>query len=154
MWQEFEVIMHDLAATTTRAFRFGLTFLRLGAVAEAQTGTPQVPVSPVRAAPLPTLIVPGQDGAAVHSISPEGSGGGDLTDPVPGTSGDAVVRRPLPPSGDRGFEILIGPGDLIEATVYGAPDYIKDVRVGSTGEITLPLAGSVEDSGVTPGPAR
>src|SRR5260370_14983640 len=141
--------MHYLAATTTRAFRFSLTFLLLGAVALAQTGTPQVPVSPVRAVPLPTLIVPGQDGAAVHSISTEGSGGGSLTDPAPGASGDAVVRRPLPPSGDRGFEILIGPGDLIEVSVYGAPDYGKDVRVGSTGEITLPLAGPRREDGVT-----
>src|ERR1700731_3875721 len=129
--------MYYLAEVTTRAFRFSLTFLLFGSIALAQT---QAPVSPVRAVPLPTLIVPGQDGAAVHSISTEGSGGGAPTDPVPDASGDAVVRRPLPPSGDRGFEILIGPGDLIEVSVYGAPDYIKDVRVGSTGEITLPLA--------------
>src|SRR6266702_516641 len=146
--------MHYLAATTTCAFRFGLTFLLFGAVAQAQTGTPQAPVSPMRAAPLPTLIVPGQDGAAVHSISTEGSGGGGLTDPVPGASGDAVVPRPLTPSGDRGFEILIGPGDLIEVSVYGAPDYIKDVRVGSTGEITLPLAGTVKVGGLTPAQAE
>jgi len=135
--------MYCLAATTTRAFRFGLTFLLLGAVAQAQTGTPQVPVSPVRAAPLPALIVPGQDGTAVHSISTEGSGGGGPTDPLPAASGDAVVPRPLTPGGERGFEILIGPGDLIEVSVYGAPDYVKDVRVGSTGEITLPLAGNI-----------
>src|SRR5947209_19508352 len=127
--------MYCLAEITKRAFRFSLTFLLLGAVAQAQTGTPQVPVSPVSAVPLPTLMIPGQDGAAVHSISTEGSGGGGLTDPAPGAGGDAVVRRPLPSSGDRGFEILIGPGDLIEVSVYGAPDYIKDVRVGSTGEI-------------------
>jgi hypothetical protein len=102
--------MYYLAETANRAFRFSLTFLLLGAVALAQAGTPQVPVSPVRAVPLPTLIVPGQDGVAVHSISTEGSGGGGLTDPVLGASGDVVVRRPLPPSGDRGFEILMDPG--------------------------------------------
>src|SRR5215469_10186472 len=118
--------MHRLPGVTTRAFRFGMTFLLLGAVTQAQTGTPQVPVSSVKAAPLPNLIVPGQDGAAVHSVSTEGSGGGGLTDPVPGASGDRVVPRPLT---DRGFEILIGPGDLIQVSVYGAPDYIKEVRV-------------------------
>src|SRR5579859_5086096 len=101
--------MYYLVETTNRARRFSLTFLLLGAAALGQTGTPQVPVSPVRAVPLPTLIVPGQDGAGVHSISTEGSNGGGLTDPVPGASGDAVVRRPLPPSGDHSFEILIGP---------------------------------------------
>ena len=146
--------MYYLAEATTRAFRFGLTFLLLGAVAPAQTGTSQVPVSPVRAAPLPTLIVPGQNGAAVHSISTDGSGGSGMTDSVPGASGDVVVPRPLTPSGDRGFEILIGPGDLIEVSVYGAPDYIKDVRVGSTGEITLPLAGTVKVGGLTPAQAE
>ena len=146
--------MYSLAEITNRACWFSFTVLLLGAVAQAQTGTPQVPVSPVKAVPLPTLIVPGQADAAVHSISPEGSGGGGLTDTVPGVSGDAVVRRPLPPSGERGFEILIGPGDLIEVSVYGAPDYIKDVRVGSTGEVTLPLAGTVKVGGLTPAQAE
>jgi polysaccharide export outer membrane protein len=139
-----------LAATTACAFRFGLTFLLLAAAAPAQTGTPQVPVSPVRGTPQSTLIVPGQDGAAVHPISPGGAGDGGLTDPVPGASGDAVVPRPLTPGGDRDFEIRIGPGDLIEVSVYGAPDYIKDVRVGSSGEITLPLTGTLKVGGLTP----
>jgi polysaccharide biosynthesis/export protein len=152
--------MYYLAETTTRAFRFSLTLLLLGAAASAQTGTSQEPVSPVRAAPLPTLIVPGQGGSAVHAISTEGSGGGGLTVSVPGAIGDAVVPRKAAalsspaPSGDPGFEILIGPGDLIEVSVYGAPDYIKDVRVGSTGEITLPLAGTVKIGGLTPAKAE
>jgi polysaccharide biosynthesis/export protein len=152
--------MYYLAEATTRAFRFGLTFLLLGAVALAQTGTSQVPVSPVRAAPLPTLIVPGQNGAAVHSISTDGSGGSGLTDSVPGASGDVVVPRketalsPSTTNGDPSSEILIGPGDLIEVSVYGAPDYIKDVRVGSTGEVTLPLAGTVKVGGLTPAQAE
>jgi polysaccharide export outer membrane protein len=152
--------MYYLAEATTRAFRFGLTFLLLGAVAPAQTGTSQVPVSPVRAAPLPTLIVPGQNGAAVHSISTDGSGGSGLTDSVPGASGDVVVPRketalsPPTTNEDPSSEILIGPGDLIEVSVYGAPDYIKDVRVGSTGEVTLPLAGTVKVGGLTPAQAE
>src|SRR5260370_16141641 len=137
--------MSYIAGATTCAFRFSFTFVLLGAIPSAQTGSSQVPVSPVRVAPLPTLIVPGQNGAAVHVISTEGSVGGDLTDSVPGASSDAVPRKttalsPPTASGDPGFEILIGPGDLIEVSVYGAPDYIKDVRGGSPGEVTLPLA--------------
>jgi polysaccharide export outer membrane protein len=147
--------MYYLAEATSRAFRFGSTFLLFVAVAWAQTGASQAPLSPVRGVPLPTLIVPGQNGAAVHSISTEGASGGGLTDSVAGGRGDAVVSRratSLSPSanGDSGFEILIGPGDLIEVSVYGAPDYIKNVRVGSTGEITLPLAGTVQVGGLTP----
>jgi polysaccharide biosynthesis/export protein len=149
-----------LAEATTRAFRFCLSFLLLGAVASAQTGSSQVPVSPVRVAPLPNPIVPGQNGSAVHVIPAEGSGGGGSTDSVPGARGDAgVPQKPaalssLAANGDPSFEILIGPGDLIEVSVYGAPDYIKDVRVGSTGEITLPLAGTVKVAGLTPSQAE
>jgi polysaccharide export outer membrane protein len=46
-------------------------------------------------------------------------------------------------------EILIGSGDLLEVSVYGAPDYIKQVRVNASGEITLPLAGTVKLGGMT-----
>jgi polysaccharide biosynthesis/export protein len=145
--------MYYLAEVTTRAFRFSLTFLLFGSIAPAQT---QAPVSPVRAVPLPTLIVPGENGAAVHTISTESSGGGSLAEIVPGASGDITVPRKAPvlPSGEADFEILIGPGDLVEVSVYGAPDYIKDVRVGSTGEITLPLAGTVKVGGLTPAQAE
>jgi polysaccharide biosynthesis/export protein len=149
-----------LAEVTTRAFHFSLTLVLLGSIASAQTGTPQAPVSPVRAAPLPTLIVPGQNGAAVHAISTDGAGGGGLVDSVPSANGDAVTPREAPTlsspasNGEEGFEILIGPGDLVEVSVYGAPDYIKDVRVGSRGEITLPLAGTVKVGGLTPAQAE
>jgi polysaccharide export outer membrane protein len=156
--KEFKVIMSYLARATTHVFRFSLTFLLLGTLASGQTGSPQVPLSPVRAATMPTPISPGQNGAAVHVMSAEGSGGGGQTDSV-GTSDDAVdlkATTPSPPtaSGDLGFEILIGPGDLIEVSVYGASDYIKDVRVRSTGEITLPLAGTVRVGGLTPAQAE
>lgn len=57
-------------------------------------------------------------------------------------------------SGDAPFELLIGPGDLIEVSVYGAPDYVKSVRVGSNGEVTLPLAGTVAVGGLTPAQAE
>jgi hypothetical protein len=64
--------MSYLPEATTRAFRFSLTFLLLGAVATVQTGSSQVLVSPVRVAPLPNLTAPAQNGSAVHVISSEG----------------------------------------------------------------------------------
>ncbi len=142
----------------TQAFVVSITFLLSGAASLAQAGSTQSPVSTVRVAPLPNLIAPGQNGAAVHVISAEHSGGGGPTGSVPG--GDAAVPPPgtaLPTpagSGEPSFEILIGPGDLLEVSVYGAPDYIKQVRVGSTGEITLPLAGTVKVGGLTPDKAE
>jgi polysaccharide export outer membrane protein len=45
--------------------------------------------------------------------------------------------------------MLIGAGDLLEVSVYGAPDYVKQVRVSSVGEITLPLAGPLKVGGMT-----
>ena len=146
--------MRRLRRVTIHVFSLNLILLLYGPLVSAQTSSPQVSGSPRRTAPSSTPMTVGGSGSAVHSISAEGSGGSGLTDPVPGASGDAVVPRPLPPSGDRGFEILIGPGDLIEVSVYGAPDYIKDVRVGSTGEITLPLAGTVKVGGLTPAQAE
>jgi len=45
--------------------------------------------------------------------------------------------------------MLIGSGDLLEVSVYGAPDYVKEVRVNSQGEVTLPLAGPVKIGGMS-----
>jgi len=45
---------------------------------------------------------------------------------------------------------MIGNGDLLEIRVFGSPELDNQVRVGSTGEISLPLIGSVSVSGLTP----
>jgi polysaccharide biosynthesis/export protein len=139
---------------------FSLMFLLLLTLASAQTGSPQAPASPASAVHLPAPIGPGQNSAAVHVISTEVSGGGSGTDSVPDTSGNVLdsgkataVSLPTP-SRDPSFDMLIGPGDLIEVSVYGAPDYIKDVRVSSTGEITLPLAGTLKVGGLAPSQAE
>lgn len=47
-------------------------------------------------------------------------------------------------------EMLIGSGDLLQVSVYGAPDFDKlDVRVDSSGVISLPLIGTERVSGLT-----
>jgi polysaccharide biosynthesis/export protein len=43
----------------------------------------------------------------------------------------------------------IGPRDLIEITVFGAPEMNRKERVPGTGRITFPLLGEVEVSGLT-----
>jgi polysaccharide export outer membrane protein len=45
--------------------------------------------------------------------------------------------------------IRIGIGDLVNITVYGAPDLATEARVSGTGTITLPLIGSVHIAGLT-----
>jgi polysaccharide export outer membrane protein len=44
--------------------------------------------------------------------------------------------------------MLIGAGDLLEVSVYGA-DFDKQVRVSDTGEISLPLVGPLKVSGLS-----
>jgi len=57
----------------------------------------------------------------------------------------STVSVPAPSS-----ELLIGAGDLLEVSVYGAPDFDKrEVRVDSSGMISLPLIGSEKVSGLS-----
>lgn len=151
--------MFYLARQTTNVVRFSLTFLTLGTLAWAQTVAPQVSITAVKVGPTATPLAPGENAAAVRVMSTEGSGGGSPTDSVPSAK-DAVgaphATTALTPTSSRApeSEILIGPGDLIEVSVYGAPDYLKEVRVRSTGEITLPLAGTVKVGGLSPAQAE
>src|SRR5690242_8629506 len=47
-------------------------------------------------------------------------------------------------------DVLIGVGDLLEVSVYGAPDFEKrEVRVDSTGSVSLPLISSVKVAGLS-----
>jgi polysaccharide export outer membrane protein len=46
-------------------------------------------------------------------------------------------------------DVLIGGGDLLEVTVEGASDYVKEVRVNHDGKIDLPLIGAVKAAGLT-----
>jgi polysaccharide biosynthesis/export protein len=152
--------MHRLPGGTTDVFRFSLMFLLSGMLVSAQTSSPPVSASPIRTAPSSTPIIVGQNGAGAHVMSVPKSGGGGQPDSVPGGSGDSTDPRVATASlsttviADPSFEILIGPGDLIEVSVYGASDYIKDVRVRSTGEITLPMAGTLKVGGLTPAQAE
>src|ERR1700758_2638005 len=45
--------------------------------------------------------------------------------------------------------LLIGPGDDLDVTVYGAPDLSGHMRVSASGNISLPLVGYVRIAGLT-----
>lgn len=53
--------------------------------------------------------------------------------------------RPVAAPGDY----LIGPQDLLKVEVFGVPDLNRSVRVNSSGQISLPLIGSVQAAGLT-----
>jgi len=48
-----------------------------------------------------------------------------------------------------GPDYRIAPNDLIEFNVFGVPDMQRDVRVNASGEVSLPLIGSVPVAGLT-----
>ena len=46
-------------------------------------------------------------------------------------------------------EPVLGPGDEVEITVYGAPDLSGRTRVGANGSISMPLVGYVHVAGLS-----
>jgi polysaccharide export outer membrane protein len=68
--------------------------------------------------------------------------------------GNARILESLPDQGtpvsQRRQEYRIGAEDLIEITVFEAPELSRSVRVSSGGEISLPLIGTVKASGLSP----
>ena len=46
-------------------------------------------------------------------------------------------------------DLRIGNGDLLQVTVFGAPDFNPEVRVAEDGSVTLPLVGQVPAAGMT-----
>ncbi len=52
-------------------------------------------------------------------------------------------------SGVANSSLVIGPGDELDITVYGAPDLSGHTRVGSDGNISLPLVGYVHIAGLS-----
>jgi len=52
---------------------------------------------------------------------------------------EPALRPAAAGSGSAARDYVIGPGDLLEITVYDAPDLSRSVRVSSSGAILLPL---------------
>lgn len=50
---------------------------------------------------------------------------------------------------DNATPLLLGPGDDLEITVYGAPDLSGRARINETGNITMPLIGYVRVAGLS-----
>ena len=82
-----------------------------------------------------------------------------LQEPIPQgnvtTESSGIDPRPLSGSPERktalanGSALVIGPGDELEVTVYGAPDLSGHARVSADGNISLPLIGYVRIAGLS-----
>jgi polysaccharide biosynthesis/export protein len=69
--------------------------------------------------------------------------------PATVTPSQQSVNPPISVSQQGSSGLIIGAGDLLDVGVYGAPDFTKEVRVADSGEISLPLIGSVYVAGLT-----
>lgn len=79
--------------------------------------------------------------SAPTSVTP--SAATPLSEPVP------LAGRRTPPGANPEAEYRVGPQDLIEIVVYGLPELARTVRVNAKGQISLPLIGQVDVTGLT-----
>ncbi len=61
-----------------------------------------------------------------------------------------LLREAEPATAAVPQEYRIGPEDLLEITVFEAPELNRSARVSASGEISLPLVGAVKAAGLTP----
>jgi polysaccharide export outer membrane protein len=70
-------------------------------------------------------------------------------------SGNPELNRPVTITTDQGVlypathDLLLGPGDLIAIHIFGQSDYAPVVRVGTDGNVLLPLIGILHLSGLS-----
>ena len=76
---------------------------------------------------------------------PNGAAAGTESTAAPAT---VTVQRIANPH-DASLALVIGSGDEVEVTVYGAPDLSGHTRVGSDGNISLPLVGHIRIAGLS-----
>jgi polysaccharide export outer membrane protein len=100
------------------------------------------------------LAVPGflQTGGAQNGSVPQDASHQPNTTTEPATP----ITQPLvaAPDGSSRIEtnslrLVLGPGDEVEVTVYGAPDLSGRTRVGAEGNISMPLIGYVRVAGLS-----
>lgn len=95
----------------------------------------------------------GQD-SATHSNQPPGNGQAPTTTnakPPATTNGQALTTQAQQPltTAQASATIKIGPGDLLEITVFDVPEMTQQVRVGADGKVELELIGKTALAGLT-----
>jgi polysaccharide export outer membrane protein len=55
----------------------------------------------------------------------------------------------MPEASNDRDKIRIGPGDLVEVSLYGVADFKNESRISESGELSVPLVGSVNVRGLT-----
>lgn len=129
---------------------FGLLLLLASSLAAAQdqSQSPAKPASPAVQPVFPTVFPEVQVGppspAAPRTDAVPPAPAAQPTGAKPSESGAAKADAAPPDSALR-----IGTGDLLETNVYNVPDVNTKARVGSNGDIYLPLVDYVHVAGLT-----
>lgn len=95
-----------------------------------------------------TLFPPAVGAQAIAS-APQKQPNSALNSALKQAASPDAAAMPAPHKGQDSTSLVIGPGDEVDVTVYGAPDLSGHTRVGSDGTISLPLIGRVEIAGLT-----
>jgi polysaccharide biosynthesis/export protein len=61
----------------------------------------------------------------------------------------AITPEPAKDSPDQSALVKLGPGDLIEVSVYNVPELVTKARISSSGDVYLPLIDYVHVDGLT-----
>ena len=98
---------------------------------------------PLCAAPqtVPSAEAPVQAPSTSHGVT---------TDDYNQRLGQLKQSLPGPVANSAAEDYRIGPQDLLEISVFEAPELNRAVRVSASGEISLALVGTVQASGLTP----
>jgi len=103
---------------------------------------------------LNLAIVLGIAGSHQAALAQNSAAHPDSQDDTARTPSRVVAPRLSPseqktPSQSDPSALVIGPGDEVEVTVYGAPDLSQHSRVNSNGNISIPLIGYVRLAGLS-----
>lgn len=110
-----------------------------------------------------------QTGGA-RSLGPASSSGWEVTAPLPSavspspksptsasartTPADAPASPEAPTPGSVPVDYKIGPNDLLDIEVFGVSELKRQVRVNTTGHVSMPLIGLVPLAGLSPADAE
>ena len=100
------------------------------------------------------LTAQAQAPSAPVAVNAPGSAGSDVSRARPGDGPQTLAPNaprviPVPAGRVAADDYRIGPQDLIEIQVFGIENLKREVRVNSTGAISLPLIGAVILGGLT-----
>lgn len=127
-------------------FTLGIGALILFPMAARPQSVPSAPATTHAGTSASTPVVPESQPRQMPAEStPSGVGGKTAATKASGGGRPETTASP---------DIEIGSGDLLEIAVFGAPDFSKQVRVSSSGEVSLPLIGTVKVAGLTTGQAE